>query len=301
MRSKNAVPQIDLNMLPVTGKALSMDNVLLLSDNLDDCDNEAAKAGHEATDPFKMMFYGIILCVKGETDITVNLTTYHVSSGNLFVFHPGMIISGIRNSEMSRVALCFISEESFFTDHKDRYWALIHKNAYHPSIIQLDDKGVKEAIDFYKTMRRVIEDTAFQFQREVVDGFVKIIFATMASFIARQSEENVESEKSREELLFLRFLQDVQANCTRERRISWYAGRLCISPKYFAKIIYNASGKHASAWIKEYVILEAKAMLKTGAYSVQQVSDALGFPNSSFFGKYFKAAVGITPGEFISS
>ena len=39
-------------------------------------------------------------------------------------------------------------------------------------------------------------------------------------------------------------------------------------------------------------------MLRTGNYTVQQVSDALNFPNSSFFGKYFKAAVGCSPRRY---
>lgn len=39
-------------------------------------------------------------------------------------------------------------------------------------------------------------------------------------------------------------------------------------------------------------------MLRTGNYTVQQVSDALHFPNSSFFGKYFKAAVGCSPRRY---
>ena len=36
-------------------------------------------------------------------------------------------------------------------------------------------------------------------------------------------------------------------------------------------------------------------LLKSGQYTVQQVSELLNFPNQSFFGTYFKQATGHSP------
>ena len=71
-----------------------------------------------------------------------------------------------------------------------------------------------------------------------------------------------------------------------------------LTPKYLSQVIYQASGRHAGEWIKDYVILEAKILLKSGKYTVQQVGDMLNFANASFFGKYFKAATGCSPKQF---
>ena len=46
------------------------------------------------------------------------------------------------------------------------------------------------------------------------------------------------------------------------------------------------------------VLKEAKALLKSGRYSVQQVSDMLNFANQSFFGAYFKRSVGCSPSAY---
>jgi len=48
----------------------------------------------------------------------------------------------------------------------------------------------------------------------------------------------------------------------------------------------------------DYVILEAKALLKSTNMTVQQVGDELNFPEQSFFGKYFKRIVGVSPREY---
>ncbi len=49
-------------------------------------------------------------------------------------------------------------------------------------------------------------------------------------------------------------------------------------------MVFESSGKYAKDWIKEYVILAAKALLKSNDYTVQQISYMLNFPNNSFFG-----------------
>ncbi len=60
----------------------------------------------------------------------------------------------------------------------------------------------------------------------------------------------------------------------------------------------QASGRGAGEWIKDYVVLEAKALLKSRLYTVQQVSDRLHFANASFFAKYFRAATGLSPRQY---
>ncbi len=47
-------------------------------------------------------------------------------------------------------------------------------------------------------------------------------------------------------------------------------------------------------------MLDAKALLKSGKYTVQQVSDMLNFPNQSFFGTYFKKESGVSPKAYMS-
>jgi len=51
-------------------------------------------------------------------------------------------------------------------------------------------------------------------------------------------------------------------------------------------------------WINQAVILEAKVLLKHSDLLVFQISDELGFPNPSFFSKFFKRMTGMTPAEY---
>lgn len=66
-------------------------------------------------------------------------------------------------------------------------------------------------------------------------------------------------------------------------------------------MVRSVSGRNPGDWIRDYVILEAKALLKSGKYSVQQVGDMLNFSNQSFFGTYFKRATGLSPKAYRES
>ena len=95
-------------------------------------------------------------------------------------------------------------------------------------------------------------------------------------------------------------MQLLKEHYTTQRKIGFYADKLCMTPKYLSQVIHAVSGRHAGDWIRDYVILEAKALLKSRQYTIQQVSDMLNFPNQSFFGTYFKKTVGCSPLTYLS-
>ena len=111
--------------------------------------------------------------------------------------------------------------------------------------------------------------------------------------------QTTESKKlSNEEILMQNFLKTVQQYYKKERKVIFYADKLHLSAGYLSTVIKNVSGKTAAEWIDDYVILEAKSLLKSTNLTIQQISDGLNFPSQSFFGKYFKRQTGISPKEY---
>ena len=83
--------------------------------------------------------------------------------------------------------------------------------------------------------------------------------------------------------------------------MSFYADKLCISPKYLSLLVKETTGKSAARWIDEFVLMEAKNLLRFSGKNVQQVAYALNFTNQSSFGKYFKHMTGQSPTEYQKS
>jgi AraC-like DNA-binding protein len=63
-------------------------------------------------------------------------------------------------------------------------------------------------------------------------------------------------------------------------------------------VIKENSNMSATEWIDNSVILEARAMLKSTNMTIQQISEELNFPSQTFFGKFFKRVVGVSPKEY---
>ena len=80
--------------------------------------------------------------------------------------------------------------------------------------------------------------------------------------------------------------------------MEYYARRLDITPKYLSLITKSRTGMNASKIIDEAIVRKAKELLKLPDISILEVSERLNFVSQSFFGKYFKQRVGISPSRY---
>lgn len=95
-----------------------------------------------------------------------------------------------------------------------------------------------------------------------------------------------------------KFMSLVQQHHAKERSLNFYADKLFISPKYLSRIIKDATGHSAAEWIDQFVLIDAKNMLRFSSKNVQQVAYALNFSTQSSFGKFFKHLTGMSPSEY---
>ncbi len=77
-----------------------------------------------------------------------------------------------------------------------------------------------------------------------------------------------------------------------------YAEMLHITANYLNAVVKEHSGFTAGRVIRNRVILEAERLLMHTAMSITEISYELGFQDNSHFGKYFKAAEGISPQRY---
>ena len=91
----------------------------------------------------------------------------------------------------------------------------------------------------------------------------------------------------------------VRCHFRESKEVQYYANLLCLSPKYFGSIIKENTGTSASDWISQYVIVQAKSLLRHNKdLNIQQISYQLGFTDPAAFTRYFKANAGLSPKEY---
>ena len=88
---------------------------------------------------------------------------------------------------------------------------------------------------------------------------------------------------------------------TTERRAQFYAAKLGISLQHLSTTIKQVTGKNVLDLIAHVVIIDIKAKLKSTDMTIQEIAYSLNFPSASFFGKYFKRHLGMSPLEYRNS
>ena len=288
--------EFHFDMLPSDVRRLVLDDLVLLDDNLTSTQDVTMEVEqHSFVLPMKMMFAIVILCRQGSIDIRLNLEDYHVCKNDVLVVVPGTIGEGIQFSEGTKLCIMAFPEKAFPLLMKMEHSLRFREHMTRPFIFHFSERDMTDFMQVYKLMRSVVlSDNPYK--KELIMSYMEALSYYAVNQIEKEGDK--EMKRQRGDTLFHEFVDAVRKHYSTERQLNFYADKLCISPKYLSRVVLQHSGRHPSDWIRDYVILEAKALLKQNNYSVQQVSDILHFPNASFFGKYFKAVVGCSPRAF---
>ncbi|MDR2083872.1 MAG: helix-turn-helix domain-containing protein [Bacteroidales bacterium] len=137
------------------------------------------------------------------------------------------------------------------------------------------------------------------FCREIIMNTLRNFFLDVYDKIKRH-ESLEHSSRSRKTGIMERFCSLVLKHFKTSREVSFYAEKLHITPKYLSAILkeLDMDKRSAKEWIDSCTVVEIKLLLKSTELSIQEISNELNFPNPSFFCKYFKSCVGMSPKEY---
>lgn len=83
--------------------------------------------------------------------------------------------------------------------------------------------------------------------------------------------------------------------------VSWFAGKLNLSPKYLSDVLKQLTGLTTQQHIHEKLIEKAKEKLSATGLTVQEIAFELGFEHAASFSKFFKARMQQSPLQFRAS
>ena len=166
--------------------------------------------------------------------------------------------------------------------------------------VQVDPEEAAYIHDISKLMRSVLCDYAPTPNREKI---ISSLFAAMFHYVMGILQKHSlpagnDSVSNRTDELFNKFLDLLREYCSTERSVEFYASKMGITPKYLSLILKKKSGRNASKLIDEAVVYEAKRLLKYSGMSINEIALKLNFASQSFFGKYFKQRVGVSPSRY---
>ena len=285
-------------------KTMVLDSIgtdFMINDNLDvdlDFDNPELVQMHQKTT--KMVGQSsLFLCVEGEIEMVCNSQPCIMHRMDVAYAQSGHIGEIKRFSRDARFCLLACSDNFYMPPLTGVEAAAFRRELVTHPLAHLSEAQFKAFDVIYKMIRNSLRKRdEVHFVRRTVQGFLQALYFMV--FSAYQSEASATSQlaTARQEEIFHRFIKLVEKNYTVERNIGFYADKLCITPKYLSQLIYKASGIYAGDHIDNYVVAEAKTLIKSRKYTIAQVSDMLNFTSQAYFGRYFKKHTGMTPLEF---
>lgn len=240
----------------------------------------------------------IILCSQGTSSMVINLTEFEVKANTLIVLQPENFVQvkEISDDFKSHIVFCGKNVVEQVLPKMTAMLPLIMQHRFMP-VQHLTDNEAEGIRSFYTFLKLKLEDPYTPFQRQKVLCMLQAaLFEIMDIRLAHESV--APRKQTRKEEIMARFILEVCRYFQKERQVSFYAKKLCITPKHLSSVVKETSGRTAGEWIDHYVVMEAKMLLSTTDLTVQEISSQLNFANQSFFGKYFKHHTGIPPTEF---
>ena len=249
--------------------------------------------------PFRPDFYGLILCVQGWMDLTVNNELVHIGVYNFFAGGPGMILGRSSQSKDCKIYAIYFTKAFLLKNHVNPHqleaFDFISHN-FQPCL-PLGKEDAEPLIKLYDILKdkRVARNEPYHL--EIIRNLF-FAYVYEAASLYRQKGNAMPEEFSRETDIGYKFRQLLAQYCTREHHLKFYADALFISQKYLIHAIKRATAKTPGKLIDEALIEEAKIRLKNGKQTIAMVAEELQFSDQASFSKFFKKHTGATPSDF---
>lgn len=272
-------------------------SVLCYQDNL--IVTDSVEDVEQFKSPCRIDAITVLVCLGGEVDCRINLRQYHIGADMLLVNFPGDVIQVQRAEGLHAYAVLlssdYLSELQIDFRERSDFYLNVRRNA----VACIPHAGIAALEPYYHLLKSNILTQHAESPR-VLCGLVQAFSYTIISMMRlfRREEETVAAGNPRSQQLFNKFMALLKLYHTSERSVTFYANRLCLTPNYLSGLIKEYSGRTATEWINDYVILEAKILLNHSDMSIQEVAYRLNFPTQSAFGKYFKQQTGVGPKRY---
>ena len=268
----------------------AIDDDLVLLDQLNNI-----SIPHEAR---RMNFILIALCTKGQVEYSLDTQSHTVRPGELLVISERHVVNNYASSPDFE-GLAMILSVDFFREVINDVADLstVFLLARSKPVMALSEHEMRIFTNYFYTIKDRIESVNNHFRKALVRTLLLALLYDMSN-VVYQFQQTTDQRLKRGDIIFTRFIKMVEEYCGRERRVSWYAGQLGITPKYLSETVKEVSRRTPNEWIDNYVIVELRVLLKNTTKSIKQITEEMHFPNQSFLGKYFKEHVGVSPSEY---
>jgi len=249
--------------------------------------------------PFRSESYTVLLVHSGEITMQFNLAKHHLETDDIVFISPHNIINviEIKNSVVMMgvsFTLNFALENSMNKNEMDAFDFFASKSVPHLKLKSDEVSHIKMLIELLHKKNTQINPFH---GKEILTHSFNLLMYELAS-IYRESNSDVKVKMTRKEELTSKFFKLLEENFITERKVKFYSDALFMTAGHLSKILKEVSGKTTGELIDTAIITEARILLANPSLSIAQIAEELNFSDQSFFGKFFKKHMELSPSEY---
>lgn len=244
--------------------------------------------------PSKHSCHTIIFITSGTHNIKIGFEEYHTYSNGIIVVPADQIFS---IEDLNNKHVGFVCQ-------------------FHPDVL-IGKYGGSEMLnefDFLKiggNPKIPVSETDFPFilnlfnrlQYEYVENEkanLEIVKSYLMALFCEMNKNNIKTQHNNTAATVLssKFRSLIYDHIKINHEVKYYASLLNVTPNHLNKSIKTATGKTATKWIDETILLEAKYLLYQTTLSVSEIAMQVGHEDHSYFSRFFKKHEEMTPVQY---
>lgn len=273
-----------------------------LQNGKDICSSGGVLAAFPASlkSPFLMKGLGVIICRKGSFRFSLNQKMHTATAGeSLFIPEEGEF-QVLETSEDVEVQILIYQIEpirDIMGNAVVTMYMYARITPEEPCCVWTT--GEEDEITNYMSLldsALQVEENSFKLYEQKL--LLLALTYKICSIYHRKLVSDRPDAEGRKNEIFIRLIQLIEKYYMQERGVEFYADKLCLSPKYLSAVSKSICGYTVQELVFKAIIRKSISLLKNTQQDIQEISNAFGFPNASYFGTFFKKQMGMSPQQY---
>jgi AraC family transcriptional regulator, transcriptional activator of pobA len=251
-------------------------------------------------DNFERLYHTHLYCHKGSVRFVFNDQVMTCKSGQFLFWFAESKLETLEFSQRFSATVLLVEKDLLMNNIPDQSWSInaqLHSRVY-PVKPDLTEKDKKRILTNFKRLHERYLETGHRFYEEALNLQMQLFILDMWHTFANEYDKRKHSLQTG--TLYERFIQLLQQHCLQHREVQFYSGRLNITPKYLNHLSKVHSGITASAWIHRHAKERIIILLQNKNLNISEIADKMEFSSHSFFSRYVKKLLGVTPNNYRS-
>ena len=253
----------------------------------------------QSAKPHRHDFYEILYVTGGAGTHYIDFNGYPIEANTFYFISPGQVHYWETTIPIEGEILVFTSD--FLLLAPADYMVLHELSFFHTAegspTLKLNEADHAQISALFQALAGEFKANDFR-ASSVLRAYLHILLVNIQRICEVQENGAGKSQDTVAQKLTRQFKQLVTQQPTAGRSVQEVADQLGVSVNHLNKTVKVATGFTPGQLIRQEVVLEAKRLFRHTGLSATEIAYRLGFDDSSYFGRFFKREVGVTPGKF---